>query len=263
MKETFSKSISVIFISITATSLIVGVWELLALSGQLLKIFPAPSQIYDFATSEIKNFFSGNEGSLGIGIHLYHSIKRVFVGFLIACIVGIPIGILLGFSGVFGKAFYPHVHILRQVSPLAWLPIGLALTRNSEYAAIFVIAICSVWPILLTVASSISFVPKAYYEVSAVFGIKGFKFMRRVLLPSILPQIIASMRIGFGISWMVIVAAEMLVGNRGIGYFIWNEWNNLNLSGVIFAIMVIGTFGILVDFLFVQIEQNFNYNRRR
>lgn len=263
MKETFSKNISVIFISITATFLIIGVWELLALSGQLLKVFPAPSQIYDFATSEIKNFFSRSEGSLGVGIHLYHSIKRVLIGFLIACLVGIPIGVLLGFSGILGRAFYPHVHILRQASPLAWLPIGLALTRNSEYAAIFVIAICSVWPIILTVASSIGFVPKAYYEVAGVFGIKGFKFIRRVLIPSILPQIIASMRIGFGISWMVIVAAEMLVGNRGIGYFIWNEWNNLNLSGVIFAILIIGTFGILVDFLFVKVEQNFNYNRRR
>ncbi|MEJ5339443.1 MAG: ABC transporter permease [Aquificaceae bacterium] len=263
MKAALSRNLSVAFISLVATSLLIGSWELLALSGQLLKVFPAPSQVYEFAVEEMENFFSRSEGSFGAGIHLYHSIKRVLIGFFIACVVGIPIGIILGFSGVLGRAFYPHVHILRQVSPLAWLPIGLALTRNSEYAAIFVIAICSVWPIMLSVASSIAFIPKAYYEVAGVFGIRGFRFIRRVLMPSILPQVIASMRVGFGISWMVIVAAEMLVGNRGIGYFIWNEWNNLNLSGVIFAILLIGAVGILVDSLFVQLEQAFNYNKRR
>lgn len=263
MSLAMNRYVTVSFLSLFFTFLLLLSWELLFYSGYLVKIVPSPTRIAEFSLNELKNFFSTEPNSYGVGIHLYHSLKRVLLGFSIACLIAIPVGIALGLGGIVSQSFYPHINILKQASPLAWLPIGLALTKNSEYAAIFVIAICSVWPIMLNIASAVRLLPKTYYEVASVFGIRGLRFVKDVLLPAVLPQIIGSMRVGFGISWMVIVAAEMLVGNRGIGYFIWNEWNNLNLSGVILAILVIGIVGVFVDALFSRLESYFNYNRRR
>ena len=168
-------------------------------------------------------------------------------------------GFLIGTSEVASKAIDPFVQILKPVSPLAWLPIGLAVLQDSQSTAIFVIFICCIWPIIINTIFGVRNIPKTYMNVARTLEAKKAMFVRKVLLPASLPNIVTGLRISLGVAWLVIIAAEMLIGGRGIGYFVWNEWNNLDIASIIVAIILIGLIGTALDRMLAFVERRVSY----
>ncbi len=230
---------------------IVGAWQLYAMSGYASKLLPAPGAVaVNFFEAVRDPFYSHGDNDKGIGIHLLASLGRVAAGFAIATLIAVPLGIFIGLSPVASKAFDPYIQLLRPVSPLAWLPIGLALSKSSAITALFVIAISSLWPILLNTIYGVRAINPVYLNVARTLGTSRWNTLRHIVLPAAAPNIVAGLRIGIGIAWLVIIAAEMLIGGTGIGYFVWNEWNNLSVASIITAIIVIGAVGLVLDRLF-------------
>lgn len=197
----------------------------------------------------------------GIAWQLAFSLMRVGAGFSIAVAVGLPVGFLLGMSATFRSAWMPLIQVLRPVSPLAWLPIGLLLFKAVNPSAVFVIAITSIWPIILNVAAGVQAVPKDYLNVAAILRLGRIERVRRIMLPATLPFVITGMRLSLGIAWMVIVAAEMLTGGIGIGFYVWDEWNNLNIASILVAIAVIGSVGIVLDGGMSLLQRRLDFTR--
>ncbi|WP_254277053.1 nitrate ABC transporter permease [Halomonas sp. 3H] len=209
---------------------------------------PPPSQIFERAWEELSNpFYDAGPNDKGIGIQLGYSLYRVLSGYLMAAVIAIPIGFLIGMSPLMYKALNPYIQVLRPISPLAWMPLALFIIRDSEASAIFVIFICSIWPMLLNTAFGVAGVRQDWVNVARTHELSPMKTAFKVILPAAAPTILTGMRISIGIAWLVIVAAEMLVGGTGIGYYVWNEWNNLDLTSVIFSILMIGVVGMLLD----------------
>ncbi|WP_373181666.1 nitrate ABC transporter permease [Halomonas campaniensis] len=209
---------------------------------------PPPSQILERAWEELSNpFYDAGPNDKGIGIQLGYSLYRVLSGYLMAAVIAIPVGFLIGMSPLMYKALNPYIQVLRPISPLAWMPLALFIIRDSEASAIFVIFICSIWPMLLNTAFGVAGVRQDWVNVARTHELSPMKTAFKVILPAAAPTILTGMRISIGIAWLVIVAAEMLVGGTGIGYYVWNEWNNLDLTSVIFSILMIGVVGMLLD----------------
>ena len=204
-------------------------------------------------------FYDNGPNDKGIGIQLAHSLSRVGLGFLLAMMIALPLGFLIGMSPLFYQALNPFIQVLKPISPLAWMPIALYTIKDSSISAIFVIFICSIWPMLINTAFGVASVRKEWLNVAQTLEVNPLRKAFLVILPAAAPTILTGMRISMGIAWLVIVAAEMLVGGTGIGYFLWNEWNNLSLSSVIFAIVMIGTVGMLLDTLFGQLQKAVSY----
>jgi nitrate/nitrite transport system permease protein len=183
----------------------------------------------------------------GIGIQLAYSIARVLSGYLLAALVAIPVGFLIGMSPTVYKALDPFIQVLKPVSPLAWMPLALFTLKDSSISAVFVIFICSLWPMLINTAFGVASVRREWLNVARTLEVGPFRRAFRVILPAAAPTIMTGMRISIGIAWLVIVAAEMLVGGTGIGYFVWNEWNNLSISNIICGILAIGLVGMALD----------------
>ena len=198
-------------------------------------------------------FFDNGPNDLGIGWNLLISLRRVAIGYLLASALAIPLGILIGMSKVASKAFNPYVQLLKPISPLAWLPLGLYIFRDSEKTGVFIILISSIWPTLVNTAFGVANVSPDYLNVSKTLGASRLRTIVKVIIPAALPNIVSGLRISMGISWLVIVAAEMLLGT-GLGYFIWNEWNNLYIPNILVAIFIIGLVGIVLDQIFAYIE---------
>jgi len=192
-------------------------------------------------------FYDNGPNDKGLGIQLGYSIARVMIGYLIAVAVAIPLGFLIGMSPLMNKALDPFIQVLKPISPLAWMPLALYTIKDSGLSAIFVIFICSVWPMLLNTAFGVASVRKEWINVARTLEVGNVRRAFTVILPAAAPTILTGMRISIGIAWLVIVAAEMLVGGTGIGYFVWNEWNNLSITNVIIAILMIGLVGMLLD----------------
>lgn len=212
---------------------------------------PPPSQVFDKALEQLSDpFYDAGPNDKGIGIQIGHSIYRVLSGYVLAALVAIPFGFLIGMSAVAYKAFNPFIQVLRPISPLAWMPLALFIIQDSERSAIFVIFICSIWPMLINTAFGVAGVRQDWINVAKTHELGPFKTALMVILPAAAPTILTGMRISIGIAWLVIVAAEMLVGGTGIGYYVWNEWNNLDLTSVIFSIFMIGIVGMLLDAMF-------------
>jgi nitrate/nitrite transport system permease protein len=195
----------------------------------------------------------------GIAIQLAHSLARVALGFGLAMLVAIPLGFLIGMSPLIRKALDPFIQVLKPISPLAWMPLALYTIKDSSISGIFVIFICSVWPMLLNTAFGVASVKREWLQVASTLEVTPLRKALLVILPAAAPTILTGMRISMGIAWLVIVAAEMLVGGTGIGYFVWNEWNNLSLANVIFAIVLIGVVGMLLDLAFAQLQKAVTY----
>ncbi|SFU81251.1 nitrate/nitrite transport system permease protein [Polaromonas sp. YR568] len=195
----------------------------------------------------------------GILIQLAHSLARVGLGFLLACVVAVPLGFVIGMSPLLRRAFDPFIQVLKPISPLAWMPLALYTIKDSSISGIFVIFICSVWPMLINTAFGVASVKREWLNVASTLEVNPMRKAFQVILPAAAPTILTGMRISMGIAWLVIVAAEMLVGGTGIGYFVWNEWNNLSLTNVIFAILVIGIVGMLLDLAFAQLQKAVTY----
>ena len=206
-------------------------------------------------------FYNNGPNDLGIGWNLLISLRRVAIGYTLASIIAVPLGILVGISRVAFKAFNPYFQLLKPVSPLAWLPLGLYIFRNSEMTGIFIITIASIWPTLTNTAFGVANVNSDYLDVSKTLGASRLRTIFKVIIPAALPNIISGLRISMGISWLVIVAAEMLLGT-GLGYFIWNEWNNLYIPNILVAIFIIGVAGIVLDQIFAYFEKLVSFGKK-
>ena len=231
--------------------ILLAIWEIGARLGVFSKLMPSASQtIVDFWGWISDPFYDRGANDKGIGWHLLFSLRRVIIGFSIGSLIAIPLGVLIGLSEVASKAFDPYIQLLKPVSPLAWLPLGLGILKDSENTALFVIAITSIWPTLINTKFGVSNVDTSYLDVARALGASRWRTIWKVILPAAAPNIVSGLRISIGISWLVIVAAEILVGGTGLGYFVWNEWNNLSITSIITAIVVIGLVGIVLDRLF-------------
>jgi len=222
--------------------------------------FPTPADMGATAWRQLSNpFYDNGPNDKGIAIQLGWSLGRVGLGFLLACLVAVPLGFVIGMSPLLHKAFDPFIQVLKPISPLAWMPLALYTIKDSSTSGIFVIFICSVWPMLLNTAFGVASVKREWLAVASTLEVKPLRRALRVILPAAAPTILTGMRISMGIAWLVIVAAEMLVGGTGIGYFVWNEWNNLSLTNVIFAILLIGVVGMLLDLAFAGLQRKVTY----
>ncbi|WP_439537030.1 nitrate ABC transporter permease [Methyloversatilis sp.] len=200
-------------------------------------------------------FYDRGTNDKGLGIQIGYSIARVLGGYLLAALVAIPLGFLIGMSPLVYKALDPFIQILKPISPLAWMPLALYTIKDSGISAIFVIFICSLWPMLVNTAFGVASVRREWLNVARTLEVKPIRRAFLVILPAAAPTILTGMRISIGIAWLVIVAAEMLVGGTGIGYFVWNEWNNLSITNIITAILLIGLVGMLLDHLLAWVAR--------
>jgi nitrate/nitrite transport system permease protein len=227
-------------------ALLLVFWELLcSRPGATL---PAPSKIWTEARDLILDpFFIAGPQDVGLGWRVLTSLQRVIIGYGFAALVGIALGTLIGQSVWAMRGLDPIFQVLRTISPLAWLPISLAAFRDSQPSAIFVIFITSVWPIIINTAVGIRNIPEDYRNVARVLRLNQFEFFWKIMIPSAAPYIFTGLRIGIGLSWLAIVAAEMLTGGVGIGFFIWDAWNSSRLSDIVIALVYIGLIGFVLD----------------
>ncbi|MCJ2095934.1 nitrate ABC transporter permease [Methylobacterium sp. J-072] len=234
--------------------------EYAALMGQAAttgkSAMPGPLDVCTTIWRHLKDpFYDRGPNDKGLGIQLAYSIGRVALGYLLAVIVAIPVGFLIGMSPLMGRALDPFIQLLKPVSPLAWMPLALYTIKDSGLSAIFVIFICSLWPMLINTAFGVSGTRKEWLNVARTLEVGPIRRAFTVILPAAAPTILTGMRISIGIAWLVIVAAEMLVGGTGIGYFVWNEWNNLSINNVIVSILVIGLVGMILDQLLARAQR--------
>lgn len=229
-------------------------------SGGSSSGFPTLAQMGQTVAANLGDpFYDNGPNDKGIGIQLLHSLGRVGLGYLIAAAVAIPLGFLIGMSPLVYRALDPFIQVLKPISPLAWMPLALYTIKDSSISGIFVIFICSIWPMLINTAFGVAGVRREWLNVARTLEVRPLRRAFEVILPAAAPTILTGMRISMGIAWLVIVAAEMLVGGTGIGYFVWNEWNNLSLTNVIFAILVIGLVGMGLDALFGALQKRVTY----
>jgi nitrate/nitrite transport system permease protein len=206
-------------------------------------------------------FYKRGPGDLGIGWLLIASIRRVLLGFLLGAVVAIPLGFLVGMSKQAMMALNPVIQIFKPVSPLAWLPIALAIFNLADPSAIFVIFVTSLWPTIINTALGVSSVSQEYLDVARVLEMPRWRRITKIIWPASLPYIFTGLRISLGIAWLVIVAVEMLTGGIGIGFFVWDEWSRLNLNSVFLAILVIGVTGLLLDFAVSKLQELITHRR--
>jgi nitrate/nitrite transport system permease protein len=222
--------------------------------------FPTLAQMGQAVVRNLASpFYDNGPNDKGLGLQLAYSLGRVGLGYLLAVLVAIPLGFVIGMSPLIYRALDPFIQVLKPISPLAWMPLALYTIKDSAISGIFVIFICSVWPMLINTAFGVAAVRREWLNVARTLEVKPLRRAFEVILPAAAPTILTGMRISMGIAWLVIVAAEMLVGGTGIGYFVWNEWNNLSLPNVIFAILVIGVVGMLLDMAFARAQKAVTY----
>ena len=232
---------------------IVALWGLVAVSSPDL---PTPGEGFAALLKLLRYpFYDLGPNDKGIGVQLGVSLVKVFTGFALATVIGVPLGFLIGGSKRAWAAANPIIQVLRPVSPLAWFPIGLVVLKDVRSAAVFVIFITSLWPTVINTAAGAASVPADQRNVARVFKFGRLAYIRHVVIPHSLPAVITGMRLSMGIAWMVIVAAEMLSGNTGIGYFVWNSYNGGSLANVISAIVLIGMVGVVLDTLFMRLAR--------
>ena len=210
--------------------------------------FPSPADVGKKIMEHLSEpFYDRGPNDKGIGIQLAYSIARVLLGYFLAALVAIPVGFLIGMSPTVYRALDPYIQVLKPISPLAWMPLALFTLKDSSISAIFVIFICSLWPMLINTAFGVSSVRKEWLNVARTLEVGNLRTAFRVILPAAAPTIMTGMRISISIAWLVIVAAEMLVGGTGIGYWVWNQWNNLSIADIVIAILMIGLVGLALD----------------
>jgi nitrate/nitrite transport system permease protein len=233
------------------------VWQIVAQSGGQI---PGPAKVWDAAVKVFADpFYQKGPNDQGIGWNIISSLKRVGIGFGLAAMVGIPLGFLIGRFMFLNNMTSLIISILRPVSPLAWLPIGLLVFKNANGAAIWTIFISSIWPMLINTAVGVRQVPADYMNVAKVLNLSEWRVFTKILFPAVLPFMLTGVRLSIGVAWLVIVAAEMLTGGVGIGFWVWDEWNNLNVQHIIIAIFVIGIVGLLLEQLLMLIARRFEY----
>jgi nitrate/nitrite transport system permease protein len=238
--------------------LLVLIWSLvsMATAGSI----PTPLDTAKQAMAIFSDpFYRKGPNDQGVGWNVLASLQRVALGFGLAALVGIPAGFVIGRFEFMSRMFNPLISLLRPVSPLAWLPIGLLVFKGAHPAAIWTIFICSIWPMIINTAVGVQRVPQDYMNVARVLNLSEWKIVTKILFPSVLPYMLTGVRLAVGTAWLVIVAAEMLTGGVGIGFWVWDEWNNLNVKNIIIAIFVIGIVGLLLEYALIKIASAFTY----
>jgi nitrate/nitrite transport system permease protein len=221
---------------------------------------PTPAKVGRAFVQHLSDpFYDNGPNDKGVAIQVAHSLARVGLGFGLAVLVALPLGFAIGMSPLLTLALNPFIQVLKPISPLAWMPIALYTIKDSSVSGIFVIFICSIWPMLINTAHGVASVRREWLNVARTLEVGPLRKAFEVVLPAAAPTIVTGMRISMGIAWLVIVAAEMLVGGTGIGYFVWNEWNNLALPNVIFAIAMIGVVGMALDWAFGRLQKLATY----
>jgi len=238
--------------------LLLLVWELIAMNSTTG--FPSPLVTAKQALAVFADpFYSKGPNDQGVGWNVLSSLQRVALGFGLAALVGIPAGFAIGRFEFLARMFNPLISLLRPVSPLAWLPIGLLVFKGANPAAIWTIFICSIWPMIINTAVGVQRVPSDYMNVAKVLNLSEWKILTKILFPAVLPYMLTGVRLAVGTAWLVIVAAEMLTGGVGIGFWVWDEWNNLNVANIIIAIFVIGVVGLALEFALIKIATAFTF----
>jgi len=234
------------------------VWELVSLGTKAS--IPSPKDTFLQAVQLFSDpFYSNGPNDQGVGWNVLSSLKRVAMGFGLAAVVGIPVGFMIGRFTFLSHMFNPLISLMRPVSPLAWLPIGLLVFKGADPAAIWTIFICSIWPMIINTAVGVQRVPQDYMNVARVLNLSEWKIVTRILFPSVLPYMLTGVRLAVGTAWLVIVAAEMLTGGVGIGFWVWDEWNNLNVKNIIIAIFVIGIVGLMLEYALIKLATAFTF----
>jgi nitrate/nitrite transport system permease protein len=236
----------------------IALWEIISRQGG--GRIPAPAVVWKAAVAIFSDpFYSKGPNDQGIGWNVLSSLKRVGIGFGMAAAVGIPLGFLIGRFKFLSDMAAPIIAMLKPVSPLAWLPIGLLVFKAANPAAIYVIFVCSLWPMIVNTAVGVRQIPQDYLNVARVLGLSEWKVFTTILFPAVLPYMITGVRLSIGVAWLVIVAAEMLTGGVGIGFWVWDEWNNLKVEHIIIAIFTIGIVGLLLEQALVLLAKRFSY----
>jgi nitrate/nitrite transport system permease protein len=259
MRAQVSSTALKIIAPLLGAALLVLVWQIITVKNSS---FPTPAATLEEAIKLFSDpFYRNSPNDQGIGWNLLASLQRVGVGFGLAALVGIPLGFLIGRVQFVGAMFGPIISLLKPVSPLAWLPIGLLVFKSANPAAIWSIFICSIWPMIINTAIGVQRVPQDYMNVARVLNLSEWKILTKILLPSALPFVLTGVRLSIGTAWLVIVAAEMLTGGVGIGFWVWDEWNNLNVPHIIIAIAAIGLVGLLLEQALVALARAFTYEQ--
>jgi nitrate/nitrite transport system permease protein len=257
MKPVLIRAVMALLPPLLGVLLFIGVWAIVANTSPNL---PGPGTTWISAVQVFSDpFYIKGPNDQGIGWNIVYSLKRVGIGFGMAALIGIPLGFLIGRVAFINAMFSPIISLLRPVSPLAWLPIGLLVFKAANPAAIWVIFISSIWPLIINTAVGVSRVPQDYLNVAKVLDLSTWKVITRILLPATLPYILTGIRLSIGVAWLVIVAAEMLTGGVGLGFWVWDEWNNLNVEHIIIAIFVVGIVGLLLEQMLVFVARRFSY----
>ena len=224
---------------------LIGIWHVATHKGGSI---PGPARVWDAAVVLFSDpFYRNGPNDQGIGWNVLASLQRVGIGFGFAALVGIPLGFILGRFAFLSSMVNPIISLLRPVSPLAWLPIGLLVFKKADPAATYTIFICSIWPMIMNTAQGVQRVPQDYLNVARVLALSEWKIVTKILFPAVLPYMLTGIRLSIGTAWLVIVAAEMLTGGVGIGFWVWDEWNNLKVEHIIIAIFVIGIVGLILE----------------
>ena len=241
-------------------AIVIVIWHLATMGGGGI---PSPARTWEAAVVLFSDpFYVDGPNDQGIGWNVLASLERVGLGFGIAALVGIPAGFMLGRFAMLSKMLNPIISLLRPVSPLAWLPIGLLVFQRADPAAVWTIFICSIWPMVLNTAQGVTRVPQDYLNVARVLKLSEWKVFTKILFPAVLPYMLTGIRLSIGTAWLVIVAAEMLTGGVGIGFWVWDEWNNLKVEHIIIAIFVIGIVGLILEQMLMLIARRFSYENR-
>src|SRR5258705_3899591 len=250
--EFFRQLIPVVF----GVALFVAAWAIISQSSTLpgaVKTWHSAVQVFG------DPFYRKGPNDQGIGWNVLMSLGRVGIGFGMAALIGIPLGFMIGRFRFLSGMTAPIVSLLRPVSPLAWLPIGLLVFKAANPAAIWVIFISSIWPMIINTAVGLKRVPQDYLNVARVLNLSEWKVVTKILFPAVLPYMLTGIRLSIGVAWLVIVAAEMLTGGVGIGFWVWDEWNNLNVEHIIIAIFVIGMVGLALEQALIFIAKRFSH----
>ena len=244
------------FAMLCGIAVFIAIWSLIARDGRI----PGPLSTWHSAVEVFSDpFYSKGPNDQGIGWNILNSLGRVAIGFGMAAVVGIPMGFALGRFRFLSDMASPVISLLRPVSPLAWLPIGLLVFKAANPAAIYVIFISSIWPMIINTAVGVRQIPEDYMNVAKVLKLSEWKVFSKILFPATLPYMMTGVRLAIGVAWLVIVAAEMLTGGVGIGFWVWDEWNNLNVQHIIIAIFTVGIVGLALEQLLIFIAQRFSY----
>ena len=237
--------------------MMLAVWTLISYQSPNL---PGPLKTWHSAVELFSDpFYNNGPNDMGVGWNILNSLKRVALGFGMAAMIGIPIGFIIGRFEFANRMAAPVISLLKPVSPLAWLPIGLLVFKAANPAAIWVIFISAIWPMIINTAVGVSKVPQDYMNVAKVLNLSEWKIFTKILFPFALPYMMTGVRLSIGVAWLVIVAAEMLTGGVGIGFWVWDEWNNLNVEHIIIAIFIVGIVGLLLELMLTQIAKRFSY----